>query len=139
MKKTIILFMLLMSIPVMAQVRLGFSIDSIMKEYSSREYQGMKDTLNSGNTFYAITTSFAKIYYYFDEYKNCYMVQIIPINSEYLNSYTQRYNTNYTVLSLKSWRAYLPQIIADIRLEYPDLKDPKSADSQPYFLWSFAE
>jgi hypothetical protein len=132
--------MLFTTIPAISQVRLGFSLDSIMKEYPIDENQGMIDTMKNGNAFYAITTEYAYIFYYCDQYKNCDMVQIIPLNSGFLNAFAESYNKKYTIISNQAWKAYLPQIIADVTLEYPDDEILKtSPNSKPSFFWVFAK
>lgn len=140
MKKTIVLLMLLMTIPVFSQVRLGSPLDSIRNEFSAPSYNVQSGTVASGDIYYAIFTPMAKIVYFFDVFNHCYIVQIIPITKDALSQYGEKYNRDFTIISEVHWKANIDNAIADVYLTYPDsLLYPAKDGYKPYFTWFFAD
>jgi len=140
MKKMLILLMLLVAIPAVAQVRLGSPLDSIRKEFSSPGYRAQSGTGTNGDIYYSINTQLAKVIYYFDIYNNCYVVQIQPLSRKWLYWYGEKYNREFEPKSDVKWRANIDKVIADIYLTYPDsIAHPEQKGYAPYFTWFFAE
>lgn len=137
MKKMIILLMIFVTIPAIAQIRLGMPLDSIRKEFPADRYSAQSGTLKSGDLYYGITTSLAKVVYNFDIYNYCNVVLVMPLTDSIFSWYKKKYDRDFKVVSATKWRAIDNDLIADVFLMYPDSVDDTSA--RPYFIWFFAE
>lgn len=140
MKKMLILLMLILSVPIGAQARLGSTMDSLEREYSDPTYKSITGSEKNGDIFLSITTEMAKVTYFFDMFNRCYVVQIIPFNKDYVYWYGEKYNRDFKAVSSVKWRAKIDTVIADIYLTYPDsTKFERENQYLPFFTWFYAE
>ena len=130
MKNILILLMLLVSAPIFAQSRLGTSLDSIKAEFTAMDSRVTLEKANSGRPLLKIEMGNGIVIYYFDDNNKCDETVIQPSSLGGLNSYVERYNKNYVIISGNAWRAYMSNFAADIELIYPKGK------VLPFFMWT---
>lgn len=107
MKKIIILFIVLCCVSIFgfSQSRLGFTEDSIRKEYYLKDFTVVVAT-DSSRRFIAWQDDDIISYYYFDKEGLCDLCYVQMKNNGVLNGYVERFNKQYVIVSNTEWKLY---------------------------------
>lgn len=122
-------FMLLTTVSLFGQARLGSSALEIRQEFNSIASDLKSGYNEDGSYFISIRTDRALVYYYFDENKVCNATGIAPHNQGFLNFYVEDYNSKYVILSETKWKMYSGGGVATVELIFPD-------DGGYFFFWT---
>lgn len=110
-----------------AQARLGYSYQQIRREFAGYT---MNTGYNKQNIFYLeVALKGCTAVYGFDKNLTCVSTVIGPDNNYWLNTYVQKYNDEYVIISAREWRMYSNAGILRIELLYLNT-------GEPYFLWT---
>jgi len=105
MKTTLLAFVfVLINFAVFAQARLGSSEKDIRQEFNSKTFSsGYTD---KGDRYISYEDTDVFVLYYFDENNICDYCVVKPQTRGLLNTYVERYNNQYVIVSNKDWKMY---------------------------------
>lgn len=129
MKKTILTTMLIItSLIVFGQARIGSSVADIKSEFSASRYNLKSDYDKDGNYYIIIKTERAVVLYTFNSNNLCNVSFIVPDDEGTLNFYAELYNKQYVIISTSEWNVYTKEGTGKIELVHPE-------DGKPFFVW----
>jgi hypothetical protein len=131
MKKLILILLMLIPMPLLAQCRIGYSYDEINSEFSDLLYEGKLE--GSELKMYTTFTADAKVIYFVNTDSISVATLIIPNDTFKLSGYIELYNKTYSAISSTKWKASLGNAICEVNLFYVDKNDEELL--KPYFLW----
>lgn len=116
------LFLVIASLPVLGQARMGSSSYDIRTEFSNREFK-----LESGYweefkaKYLCIEINNCVVYYLLNDESICYATIIVPFKQGTLNSLVQSYNEKYVIIDETTWKMYNSNGYANIKLIFGEM------------------
>lgn len=132
MKKLPFILFCFISIASTAQIRLGYSLDSIKVDFPQSVYETEIGKADDGVQYLLVHLADAALCYYFDDEATCFSIVLQPFKKKDIKMTKKKYNENYSIISKNKWRAHYGINDVDI-----DFIEPENG-SHPYFLWIYA-
>lgn len=126
MKQLILITLMALATGVHAQSRIGYSLQEIRKEFSSKPQETGR--FDDGSPYLVVTMERASVMYLLNSKNVCIATAILPNDRGSLNWYVERYNREAVILSDRKWRLYGDGWILDCELF--------DHEGKFYFLWT---
>lgn len=114
MKKLLTTTLLLLSLCVKSQTRIGFTEAEIRAEFYERTFKTYYT--KTGMKFIYYTSNEMEVGYAFNKDGKCNLCTIQPLTQSVLNYYAERFNKDYVIINEKHWKWYNNNNIVDIML-----------------------